>query len=220
MLKPSFPFFRSTLAVAATTIALGLLAGCRIQVNHPGQISSFDGAAYDALTLTHGALSSLRAPVITTYPKLAGTYNRVADAYDRAVEMYKLFRTHGSSESTLSVALADVVVALGSLEVDLQGTLNVPADRTEARAAQHRLAARNAKARLSGAFSIQTLMAELQVAATIATAVRGDDAQMRAANVILQATREAVTEWDAVANQPINTASLASIELIALQPAE
>ena len=196
---------RINLSISAAVLAVATLmtGGCTPQSNHPNQLNRFDGAAYDSLVLAHGSLVSLRTTVQEQYPALAPSFNKVAEAYQTAVAAYSIYRNTGATDLTMSTALHNLTLALVLLEGELEADLH----RTEFRSASAKIGAQSG-------YAPSELLTALQLAATIASIIPQTAAEARAAEAILAATRQALTEWRAVANTPINLAWLTPIEPI------
>ena len=108
-----------------------------------------------------------------------------------------------ATDLTMSTALHNLTLALVLLEGELEADLH----RTEFRSASAKIGAQSG-------YAPSELLTALQLAATIASIIPQTAAEARAAEAILAATRQALTEWRAVANTPINLAWLTPIEPI------
>lgn len=191
------------LGAAVLAAAALITTGCKPQSNHPNQLNRFDGAAYDSLVLAHGSLVSLKTSVQQQYPALAPDFNKVAEAYNTAVAAYSIYRMTGATEGAMSTALHNLTLSL----VLLVGEVEINLHRTDLRPATAKISAQTD-------YSASELLTALQLAAAIASLVPATQAEAQAAEAILAATRQALTEWRAVANAPINLAWLTPIDAI------
>ena len=193
--------FKFALGSAILVAAISLNTGCTPPSAHPNQINKFDGAAYDSLVLAHGSLASLRESIPQDYPKLAPSFNKVAEAYRTAVIAYSLYRSNANAQVNLSNALHTLTLTLVALETDLGVDL-------------HSGSSTNGTAQAHISYSPSELLVELELAASIASVIPATQAEAKAAQVILAATRQAFAEWQAVASQPIDLSLLQPIEAI------
>ena len=198
-------------ATALVACAL-LFTGCSPQPNHPNQLNRFDGAAYDSLVLAHGSLASLRTSVAERYPSLTPKFNNVADAYRAAVTAYSLYRSNASMEFTASTALHNLTLSLILLEGEIEATLRHGSGPAALTAAAASTSNSPANASSQPAYPPSELMTVLEFAAAIAGAIPETQHEADAAQTILAATRQALTEWKASSSAPIDLDLLPPIE--------
>src|SRR5436305_14448874 len=120
-------FPKLKLAAAAVSLLLPTVTttGCHLQSSHPNQINTFDGAAYDTMTLAHGALTSLRVSISTDFPHYVPEFNQAVEAYNTALVIYSAYRSSADTQPSLSVALGNLAVGITSLESALVTDLRV-----------------------------------------------------------------------------------------------
>ena len=200
----------TTLKQAASALAIVVavltFSGCHTQANHPNQINTFDGASYDSLTLAHGALTSLRAQIMSNYPKYTSEFNEAAAAYTTALNAYSVYRAVASSsnQAQVSVALQSLTLSIVVLENAFESDLHVSAaifSQIRARAEQIRAAAGpNA--------SVADILTDLEIAAAIAEAVPQAQPYAALAAVVIAATDAALNAEQASAGQPIDLSTI------------
>ena len=195
----------------ATTAAILTTTGCS-QPAHPNQINSFDGATYDALTLAHGALTSLRASVTTTYPQYSTQFNQAAASYSTALNAYELYRTAVSAptEAQVTIAIRNLTLSIVVLENAFEADMHVSSATVEnirARAARIRAAA-------DGNVSVADILTVLEIAASIAETVPAAQPYAGLAAMVIEATNAALNAQTAAAGQPIDLSTIQPVALI------
>ncbi|MBV9222499.1 MAG: hypothetical protein JOZ45_22440 [Acidobacteriaceae bacterium] len=202
-------FSKLKLATAAASLLLATFTttGCHVQSPHPNQINTFDGAAYDTMILAHGALTALRASIATDFPHYAPEFNKAVDTYNAAVVMYSAYRSSSEVEPSVSNALGNLAVSITALEGALVSDLHVDAQRS----AQVRKAAQKIRARANAHITIADVLAELEIAASIAAAVPATEGYATLAKVIIDATGAALVAEQAEAGKPIRLDAIAAI---------
>ncbi len=207
MLKINLAAF-GLLAIATVLV----LTGCnQQQPKHPNQISDFDGATYDSLTLAHGALLSLRTEIVTNYPQYGPRFNQAATAYQTAFDLYSQFRLDTTGQTTAAEAINTLLVSMMSLEVAIQKQMQVPAPLVQQ--THNKAAAMRMKAQARN-LSISDILTELEIAATIAQAVPATSSYAGLASVVIHATSNAVAAYNLAAGQAIDLATIGPIPAI------
>lgn len=206
----NFTRLRSFLAVASV-VCVVFATGCGTQTPHPNQLSAFDGASYDTLTLTHGALTSLRAQVAVSYPKYAPVFNQAAGSYAAAYDAYAVYRSNPKDPAALTVAVANLTVSLVALENSFQSDLQP----SPALVKSVHDKARTLKARAAGQkLTVSDVLTELEIAAAIARAIPATQSYAGIASMVIAATSEALAEESASAGQPINLSTIQPVSTI------
>lgn len=201
-------FGRSSLALPILSLFLMLATGCGTQPNHPNQLDTFDGATYDSLTLAHAALSSLRTQISAGYPKYVPQFNQAASAYAVAFQSYSLYRTDRSNASQLSLAVANLTVSVTGLEAVFQS------DMQASPAAVANVQSRAMKIRATARISISDIFTELQIAAAIAQTIPPAAPYAMLAQLVIDATRQALAAQTAAASQPIDLSTISPVPAI------
>ena len=185
-----------------------LTTGCGTPPNHPNQLNTFDGATYDSLTLAHAALGSLRSQISAGYPKYVPQFNQAASAYTVAFQAYSLYRSDKSNASQLSLALSNLTVSVASLEAAFQSDMHASP------AAVARFKSRAKKIRATANISISDILTELQIAAAVAQTIAPAAPYAMLAQLVIDATRQALAAETAASSQPIDLAVIAPIPAI------
>jgi hypothetical protein len=194
-------------AAALLGFALFTFTGCGTQPKHPNQLSTFDGASYDSLTVAHAALTSLRVSVSGSYPKYTTSFNQAAAAYDVAYTAYATYRTTPANTAAVTLAISNLTVAIVSLENTFQSDLHVaPKTVTTARSRVMRL-----RAAAQQHITISDILTELEIAATIAESVPGTQPYSTLAAIVIQTTQSAVAALTAASGQPIDLSTIQPI---------
>ncbi|HEY6989789.1 MAG TPA: hypothetical protein VH369_15450 [Bryobacteraceae bacterium] len=199
---------RSSLALPVFSLFFMLTTGCGTQPNHPNQLNTFDGATYDSLTLAHAALGSLRTQISASYPKYVPQFNQAADAYTVAFQAYSLYRTDRSNASQLSLAVSNLTVSVAALEAAFQSDMH--ASPAVVARFQHRARSIRATARVS----ISDILAELQIAAAVAQTIAPAAPYAMLAQLVIDATRQALAAQSAAASQAIDLSTIAPLPAI------
>ena len=202
-------FFKLTGATAAASLlfATFMTTGCHVQSSHSNQINAFDGAAFDTMALAHGALTSLRASMITDFPQYAPEFNAAIEAYNTAVVIYATYRNSAGNESSVSAALGNLTVGITSLETVLVSDLHVDAKHS----AQVRKAAQRIRARANANVTIADILTELEIAESLAALVPSTEAYATLAKMVVNATEAALAAEQSFADKPIQLADIAAI---------
>jgi hypothetical protein len=198
---------RSSLALPILSLLL-MATGCGTQPNHPNQLDTFDGATYDSLTLAHAALSSLRTQISAGYPKYVPQFNQAASAYAVAFQSYSLYRTDRSNASQLSLAIANLTVSVTGLEAVFQD------DMQASPAAVANVQSRAMKIRATARVSISDIFTELQIAAAVAQTIPAAAPYAMLAQLVIDATRQALAAQTAAASQPIDLSAISPVPAI------
>ncbi|HEX4769230.1 MAG TPA: hypothetical protein VH351_00260 [Bryobacteraceae bacterium] len=197
-------------AAALLGFALFTFTGCGTQPKHPNQLSTFDGDSYDSLTAAHAALTSLRVSVSSSYPKYTTAFNQAGAAYGVAYNAYATYRTAPASSAAVTVAIANLAVAIVSLEDTFQTDLHVsPQTVTNSRSKVMRL-----KAAAQQHITISDILTELEIAATIAESVPGTQPYSTLAAIVIKTTQTAVAALTAASGQPIDLSKIQPIAAI------
>ncbi len=197
-----------TLAVLSLVLALG--TGCNTQPAHPNQLNAFDGASYDSLTLAHGALTSLRSQVSTSYPKYAPVFDQAAAAYSAAYSAYSLFRAQSGSQGSVRLEINNLVVAAVALESAFETDMDVSAKTV----ANIRGRAALIRAHAGKNVTVSDILTELEVAAAIAETVPAAKPYSAIAVMVIAATSDALAAEQAGAGQPITLESIQPVPAI------
>ncbi len=207
MFKPTF------LGAAVVLPVLGLLfaSGCGNQPGHPNQINTFDGVTYDTMVLAHGALTSLRVNVATSYPQYTPAFNQAAAAYGVAYAAYSTFRMTPTTEADVNVTITNLTVAIVNLENAFQTDMQVsPAAVTQASARAKRL---RGSAKQAG-ISVSDLLTELEIAAAVAQTIPQAGPYAQLAEVVIQTTTAALVAESADVGQPIDLTQIPPVAAI------
>lgn len=190
-------------SAAVVLLAVGgvLTSGCGTPTSHPNQINTFDSGTYDTLLLAHGALTSLQANVVTSYPKYVPTLNQAIAAYGVAYNAYAAFRSAPATQNEVTITINNLTVAIVALENAFQADMQVqPATVAQIRRRAIRLRSHAAQA----GFSISDLLTELEIAAAVAQTIPQSGPYARIASLIIQTTSAALAAETAAAGQPID----------------
>lgn len=201
------PKLKVATAAASLFLAVFTMTGCRVQLSHPNQVNTFDGAAYDTMVLAHGALTALRANIVKNYPQYAPVFNTAVEAYNATAIVYSNYRNSAGDEPSVSVALGNLTVGITTLESALVHDLHVDAQHT----AQIRAKAQKIRARASAHLTTADIFTQLEIAASIAALVPTVGQYATLAQIILDATQAAITAEQATADQPIRMDAIAAI---------
>lgn len=195
-----------SLAVAA---ALAISVGCKTQPSHPNQLNSFDGGAYDALTVSHGALVSLRASLAGKYPQYYTVFNQAAASYATAFNAYALYRTAATSPNQAQVmeAVENLTVSIVALEDAFETDMHVNASDAEA----IRLKAAVIRKSLGPNVSVADVLTALEIAAAIAETVPATQPYSTIAAIVIAATNGALDAENAAAGQLIDLSTIQPI---------
>jgi hypothetical protein len=188
-------------AVALPTLGILLTCGCGTPASHPNQVSAFDGGTYNTLLLAHGALTSLQANVVTSYPKYIPIFNQATAAYAVAYNAYASFRKAPATQLEVSVTINNLTVAIVALENSFQTDIQAsPAKVGQIRRRSIRIRSNAAQA----GFSVSDLLTELEIAAAVANTIPKTSPYARMAELIIQTTSAALAAEMAAAGQPID----------------
>lgn len=186
------------------TLALVLSTGCNPQPQHPNQLNAFDGVTYNSLTLAHAALASFRVQVSAGLPQYVPVFNEAAAAYATAFDTYASFRSQPNSQAAVTLAIANLTVGIVSLENAFVNDMHA-----NSQAAEHiRRRALTLRARAGKNVTISDILTELEVAASVAEAVPAAQPYARLAEVVIEATSQALVAEDATAGQPIDLSTI------------
>lgn len=196
------------LLAAAPVVAVAVLfSGCSPQPSHPNQISAFDGATYDSLTLAHGALTYLRARVSTAYPQYVPLFNQTAAAYATAVDAYAVFRTAPSDQAEVAADVTSLTASIVALENTLAADMHVSQKTENAiRRKAHRI-----RAAASSNLSLSDILTELEIAASVAATIPAAAPYATLAAVVIAATQHALAAKTAASGEPIDLSTLTPI---------
>ncbi len=202
--------FRLALTSVAMISASIIFTGCNTQPNHPNQISAFDGACYDSLTLAHGALASLRGQLQADYPQYASAFNQAVASYSVALDAYSLYRAAPKSEADVTVDIGNLTVSIVSLENAFESDLHVSA------ASVLKIRARATKMRQAAGPNVPAIdiLTELEVAAAVAEAVPAAKPYAQLAAVVIAATQSALAAEQSAAGQPIDLSTIQPVSPI------
>jgi hypothetical protein len=191
-------------------LAFLLASGCGSQPPHPNAMNAFDGATYDTLTVAHGALSSLRAQVVSSYPKYTPVFNQAAAAYATAFSGYALYRSTTADQAGTAAALASLTASVVALENAFLNDMHA----SPASMAKMRLKAKNIRAHASAAVSISDILTELEIAAAVAKAIPTAQPYAALAQIVISATSEAVASEAAAVGQAIDLSTIQPLAAI------
>jgi hypothetical protein len=196
----------SLFAIAAATF---ISTGCNTQPDHPNQINSFDGATYDTFTLAHGALTSLRAQISSTYPQYASQFNAATAAYSTALDAYALYRTAATTgnQAQLDIEIQNLAASIVVLENAFAADLHVSATSVQ----QIRKKAKRIRSAAGSNVSITDILTELEIAASIAELVPPAQPYAALAAMVIAATDAALNAEEAAAGQPIDLSTIPAI---------
>lgn len=188
-----------------------LATGCGNQMPHPNQLNAFDGASFDSLTLAHGALTSLRVQVATSYPKYISVFDEAAASYNVAYQTYALYRTNPADPSAMNVAIQNLTVTIVAVEntfaADMQVSPSLIADaRKKSRTLLEKAARQN--------ITVSDILTELEIAAAIAETIPTASGYAHLASVVIEATSQALAAEAAEVGQPIDLAAIAPVPAI------
>ncbi len=205
--------FLTSFRLAAGVLALAafsLTTGCTPPAPHPDQLNSFDGAAYDSLTLAHGALTSLRQSISSEYPTYSHAFNDAAAAYNQTINTYGTYRIT-REELGIDSDLRSLTVALVTLETSLASEFHT----TSKQSATVRASARQIRAQATKAHvQVSDILTELEIAMALAQAVPSTNEYARLAQVVVNATSSALAAQGNTAGKPINLQNIPAIQLI------
>jgi hypothetical protein len=190
--------------------ALFLASGCGSQPAHPNQLNTFDGATYDSLTVAHAALISLRAQVVSGYPKYAPVFNQAAASYSTAFNAYSLYRTT-ANQADISVALANLTVSVVALENSFLTDMHAPS----ANIVKMHQKAHTLRSQASASVTISDILTELEIAAAVAKAIPAAQPHAALAEMVITATSQAVAAEVAASAQPIDLTTVQPVAAIA-----
>jgi hypothetical protein len=202
-----FPKLKLATAAVSLLLAAFMTTGCHLQSSHPNQINTFDGAAYDTMTLAHGALTSLRVSISTDFPDYVPEFNQAVEAYNTALVIYSAYRSSADTQPSLLVALGNLAVGITSLESALVTDLRVD----EQHSADVRKAAQKIRARANVHITVADVLTELEIAASLAATVPTGETYATLAKAIVNATGAALIMEQAEADQPIQLEAIAAI---------
>ena len=202
-----FPKLKLATAAASLLLATFVITGCRLQSPHPNQVNTFDGAAYDTMTLAHGALTSLRVSIAADFPRYVPEFNKAVEAYDAAVVIYSAYRSSSDLETSLSAALGNLAVGITSLESALVGDLRVD----EQHSADVRKAAQKIRARANVHITVADVLTELEIASSLAATIPSSEAYAMLAKAIINATGAALIDEQVELGKPIRLDTITAI---------
>ena len=193
-------------AIAAATL---INTGCNTQPAHPNQINTFDGATYDTFTLAHGALTSLRVQISSTYPRYAPQFNAAAAAYSTALDAYALYRTAATTgnQAQLSIDIQNLTASIIVLENAFQADLHVPATNIQ----QIQKQAKRIRSAAGSNLSITDILTELEIAASVAQLVPQAQPYAVLAAMVIAATDAALNAEQAAAGQSIDLSAIPAV---------
>jgi hypothetical protein len=189
--------------------AFFLASGCGSQPAHPNELNTFDGTTYDSLTVAHGALTSLRAEVMSSYPKYAPVFNQAAAAYATTFNSYSLYRTT-ANEADISIALANLTVSVVALENAFLNDMHA----SSASIVKTRRKANAMRARASASVTISDVLTELEIAAAVARAIPAAQPYAALAQIVIEATSQAVAAEAAASGQVIDLSTIQPLAAI------
>ena len=196
-------------AAFALPVLLLLTQSCGSPMPHPNQLNAFDGATYDTLTVTHGALSYLRIQIVTSYPKYAPVMNQAITAYATAFDAYSLYRATPGSSSNISAAIGSLTISIVALEDTFLHDVQVPvATSAEIRGKADALRSQ------AGSASISDILTELQIAAALARTIPAAQPYAALAEIIIGATSQALLDQASASGQPIDLNTIQPIAII------
>ncbi|HEY1950925.1 MAG TPA: hypothetical protein VGG97_28180 [Bryobacteraceae bacterium] len=189
--------------------AFFLASGCGSQPAHPNELNAFDDTTYDSLTVAHGALTSLRAEVVSSYPKYAPVFNQAAAAYATAFNSYSLYRTT-ANEADISMALANLTVSVVALENAFLNDMHA----SSVNIVKMRRKANAMRARASASVTISDVLTELEIAAAVAKAIPAAQPYAALAQIVIDATSQAVAAEAAASGQVIDLSTIQPLAAI------
>lgn len=202
--------FKLAVTSVAVISASLMITGCNTQPNHPNQLSAFDGASYDSLTLAHGALTSLSGQISATYPQYASAFNQAAATYLVAFEAYSVYRSAPNTQAQVDVDISNLTASIVALENAFESDLHVPAATVQ----KIRSRASDIRAAATPDTSAIDILTELEVAAEIAEAVPAAEPYAKLAAVVIAATESAVAAEQSAAGQPIDLSTIQPVNPI------
>ena len=197
-------------AFAVVATAFFLSSGCNPQPPHPNQLNAFDGAAYDSLTLAHGALASLRMQVSKSYPMYSPVFNEAATAYSAAYDAYSLYRTNPSDQSKVSAVIRDLALSIVALESAFESDLHV-SPKIILKLQRRSLTIRKTAGPNA---SVADILTALEIAAAIAQSVPLTQPYSGLAVIVIDATQHALAAEQAASGQPIDLLTIQPVSLI------
>jgi hypothetical protein len=153
-------------------------------------------------------LGSLRTQISASYPKYVPQFNQAASAYTVAFQAYSLYRTDRSNAGQLSLAISNLTVSVAGLEAVFQSDMH--ASPAAVAQVQSRARAIRATARVS----ISDILAELQIAAAVAQTIAPAAPYAMLAQLVIDATRQALAAESAASSQPIDLSTVSPIPAI------
>ncbi len=108
---------RSALAVLVLVISALLGSACQhpgAAVNHPGQISTFDGASFDALIVAQASITQAKT-LIPAHPEFKTELNQAIAAYNTAIAAYKLYHSQAAGAPSSSEIQGQVALLTSSV---------------------------------------------------------------------------------------------------------
>lgn len=202
------PKLKSATAAASLLLVAFMTTACHVQPQHPNQQNTFDGAAFDTLTLSHGALLSLRASISADFPAYTPEFNTAAEAYNAALAIYSAYRNRAEAETSVSSAFGQLTVEFVGLEGRLIADL--PIDGKHAAAV--RRTAQKIRAHANANITIADIFTELEIAAALASGVPSGVEYAELAKAVVIATEAALAAEQASAEKPISLNSIAAIQ--------
>ena len=200
-------FAAVTALITALTIST---TGCNTQPNHPNQLNAFDGASYDSLTVAHAALASFRVDVSTKDRRYVSLFNEAAAAYSTAFNAYSVYRSTQNNPAAVSVTVSNLTLSIVSLENAIQGALNVSPETV----LKVRQKAKRIRAATSTRISISDILAELQIAASIAQTVPGAQLYSSLAALVIRVAQAALAAQTSASGQPIDLSTIQPLAAI------
>ena len=188
-------------AVALPVLSILFASACGTQLSHPNQINAFDGVTFDNMLLAHGALSSARASVATSYPKYAPVFNQASASYAAAYAAYSSFRSAPTTQSEVQATIDNLTIAIVALENAFQTDMHastMSVAKIRARAKHLRTTAGQA------GISISALLTELEIASAIAQTIPQTGPYSQLATIVIQTTNAALAAETAAVGQPID----------------
>ncbi len=112
-------FYPLYVLVFALYISIMAMAGCQhigpgATVNHPGQISTFDGTAYDALIVAQASITQAKT-LIPAHPEFKTELNQAIAAYNTAIAAYKLYHSQAAGAPSSSEIQGQVALLTSSV---------------------------------------------------------------------------------------------------------
>jgi hypothetical protein len=196
-------------ALMLPLFAFFMASGCGSQPAHPNELNAFDGTTYDSLTVAHGALTSLRAEVVSSYPKYAPVFNEAAAAYATAFNSYSLYRTT-ANEADISMALANLTVSVVALENAFLSDMHA----SSANIVKMRRKANVMRSRASASVTISDVLTELEIAAAVAKAIPSAQPYAALAQIVIDAASQAVAAETAASGQVIDLSTIQPLAAI------